>query len=206
MASRTVVLAASFLFLACKVPEAQLGQPSPDESTPESNPPDNSNQSCAKPLDKGDCALSELPKSLPSSIAIWVEVPGAPGGGWQLVLPRDVQVFQGNHTFRYSGAQSGIGTSQRCFGGAVSIVLDDQGLVTLTFDGFLASGEDENKYMYDAGLLRENSSCPDCKKHETRRRYVVTRTPKLGASNYSFVADGLPETCEVGVDLLGMEF
>jgi hypothetical protein len=142
----------------------------------------------------------------PIRIKIWVADNAAAGGGFAVDLPAGMPVNAGAHTYEWQYWLVGDG-GEWCTGlfGDGGISVDGQANVfQFAFHGAPCVATSASSVECTLPLQRTNATCSGCASPATERRYALTWTG--GASpSYLLTAEGPPEMCGAGIDLLEIE-
>lgn len=168
-----------------------------------SAPADAGQAACVPPpnLPPTSPTCTDLPYSpLAESYVIWIANPSAPGGGQPVMLAANQAVTVGGHTYKNTGAGLVGGGSHGIYGDASFDVDGVSNALSFHFEG-CAAPVSTDTWELVAAVTRNGPSCTSCPESITRR-YSIRRTGSGSTERYTFDAEGPPQACKLGADLL----
>lgn len=143
----------------------------------------------------------DLPYNAASqSYVIWIADPSAPGGGYSISLATNQAATVGGHTYKNTGAGLVGGGVHGVYGDAGFDVDGVANALSFHFEG-CATPVAADSWELVAAVTRSGPSCTSCPESITRR-YSIRRTGSVSTERYTFDADGRPQGCSLGADLL----
>jgi hypothetical protein len=135
------------------------------------------------------------------SYVIWIADATRQGGGDRLSLDLNQTVTLNGHTYHNAGGGLFGGGAHGVFG---DVLIDVDGVVSaLAFhmEGCAVSVASD-LWTLTAAVTRKNPLSPASAAESVERRYVVRHSGSGATGFYTFDAEGAPEGCASGVDLL----
>jgi hypothetical protein len=137
---------------------------------------------------------------LAESYVIWIDDPSAPAVGYQLSLAANQTATVAGHTYKNAGAGLVGGGTHGIYGDATFDVDGVMNALNFHFEG-CAIPVSTDAWELEAAVTRSSRSCTSCPESITRR-YSIRRTGTGSNVSYTFLAEGPPQGCGLGADLL----
>jgi hypothetical protein len=164
---------------------------------------DSKETSCLPPpnLPPTGPACASLPYNDASeSYTIWIADSSAPAGGHTITLATNQAVTVGGHTYKNAGAGLVGGGAHGIYGDAWFDVDGVANALGFHFEGCAAPASTDTWELV-AAVTRSGPSCTSCPESITRR-YSIRLTGSDASERYTFDAEGPPQSCGLGADLL----
>ncbi len=144
---------------------------------------------------------SALPyKAVSESYVLWFADPGVPAGGHVISLATNQSASVAGHTYENTGAALVGGGQHGVYGDAWFNVDGVPNALTFHFEGCpVQIGPDAWEMV--AAVTRSGPACTTCPESITRR-YSILHTGSGVTERFRFNADGPPQGCGLGVDLV----
>ena len=134
------------------------------------------------------------------SYTLWIADPSAPGGGQALSLATNQAMTVGGHTYKNTGAGLVGGGVHGVYGDAWFDVDGVANALGFHFEGCAVAVATDTWEMV-AAVTRSGPSCLICPE-TIERHYTIRHTGSGSAGRYTFDAEGSPQGCGPGADLL----